>query len=187
MMVAAAERPAHSAGAGAILEVRDVVVRFGGIVALDGVSFDVPRGDIRGIEVLLGLFRVVGPGPQYRHNLFKQLVRILGRDFGYRHMNHHPLLEPAIEAMLAWWEANRANSRLVEGVLELSVETATVLPAKPEFAPNDTRNLPKAARAGDPATVRRLAAMPYTPETAAALSAVAADQSDGRDYDGCFD
>ena len=28
-----------------LLSVRDVTLRFGGIVALDGVSFDVERGD----------------------------------------------------------------------------------------------------------------------------------------------
>jgi len=33
----------------AILEVRDVVVRFGGVLAVDGVSFDVSEGSIAGI------------------------------------------------------------------------------------------------------------------------------------------
>ena len=32
-----------------LLEVRDVVVRFGGIVALDGVSFDLDEGQILGL------------------------------------------------------------------------------------------------------------------------------------------
>ena len=36
-------------GADALLSVRDVSVRFGGIVALDGVSFDVKQGEIFGI------------------------------------------------------------------------------------------------------------------------------------------
>ena len=32
-----------------LLDVRDVVVRFGGIVALDHVSFDIPTGKIVGL------------------------------------------------------------------------------------------------------------------------------------------
>lgn len=31
-----------------LLEVRDVAVRFDGIIALDGVSFDIKRGQISG-------------------------------------------------------------------------------------------------------------------------------------------
>ena len=33
----------------ALLEVKDVSVRFGGIVALDGVAFDIPKGQIVGL------------------------------------------------------------------------------------------------------------------------------------------
>ncbi len=33
----------------ALLEVRDVAVRFGGIVALDGVSFELEEGQILGL------------------------------------------------------------------------------------------------------------------------------------------
>ena len=33
----------------ALLEVENVVVRFGGIVALDGVTFDIPEGQIVGL------------------------------------------------------------------------------------------------------------------------------------------
>ncbi|MBA2423862.1 MAG: high-affinity branched-chain amino acid ABC transporter ATP-binding protein LivG, partial [Actinobacteria bacterium] len=33
----------------ALLSVRDVTLRFGGIVALDGVSFDVQEGHISGL------------------------------------------------------------------------------------------------------------------------------------------
>src|SRR3954463_4783979 len=32
-----------------LLELRDVTVRFGGLVALDGVSFDVPQGRVTGV------------------------------------------------------------------------------------------------------------------------------------------
>ena len=36
-------------GDAALLEVSEVVVRFGGIVALDGVSFDLEQGQILGL------------------------------------------------------------------------------------------------------------------------------------------
>jgi ABC-type branched-subunit amino acid transport system ATPase component len=38
-----------SAAAAPLLSVRDVSLRFGGIVALDRVSFDVPEGEVVGL------------------------------------------------------------------------------------------------------------------------------------------
>ena len=51
----------------ALLEVRDVAVRFGGIVALDGVSFDLEEGQILG---------VIGPNGAGKTTLFNCLSRL---------------------------------------------------------------------------------------------------------------
>jgi branched-chain amino acid transport system ATP-binding protein len=50
-----------------LLSVRDVVVRFGGIKALDGVSFDIRRGDILGL---------IGPNGAGKTTLFNCLSRL---------------------------------------------------------------------------------------------------------------
>ena len=58
---------------GPILEVRDVVVRFGGIVALDGISFDVRPGVIQGL---------IGPNGAGKTTLFNCLSRLYIPDTG---------------------------------------------------------------------------------------------------------
>ena len=62
-----ATKPAEPATDEPLLSVRDVTVRFGGIVALDGIAFDMPRG------VVLGL---IGPNGAGKTTLFNCLSRI---------------------------------------------------------------------------------------------------------------
>jgi branched-chain amino acid transport system ATP-binding protein len=57
----------------ALLEVRDVTLRFGGIVALDGVSFDVEEGDISGL---------IGPNGAGKTTAFNVITRLYKPDAG---------------------------------------------------------------------------------------------------------
>ena len=68
----------------ALLRVRDVAVRFGGIVALDGVSFDVGSGSIVGL---------IGPNGAGKTTLFNCISRLYECDRGSIDFDGVPLLE----------------------------------------------------------------------------------------------
>jgi branched-chain amino acid transport system ATP-binding protein len=73
MVAQAAVRTTTANGAEALLSVRDVSVRFGGIVALDGVSFDVAPGQVAGL---------IGPNGAGKTTLFNCLSRLYVPDDG---------------------------------------------------------------------------------------------------------
>ena len=74
MVAQARVRPASEPSvAGPLLSVRNVSVRFGGIVALDGVSFDVAAGRIAGL---------IGPNGAGKTTLFNCLSRLYVPDEG---------------------------------------------------------------------------------------------------------
>jgi branched-chain amino acid transport system ATP-binding protein len=68
----------------ALLEVRDVTLRFGGIVALDGVSFDVEEGQISGL---------IGPNGAGKTTAFNVITRLYKPDDGEVTFDGESLLE----------------------------------------------------------------------------------------------
>ena len=73
---------ASTAPGACLLSVRDITVRFGGIVALDGISFDVQRGRITGL---------IGPNGAGKTTLFNCLSRLYDYSEGTITFNGQPL------------------------------------------------------------------------------------------------
>ena len=68
----------------ALLSCREVIVRFGGIVALDAVSFDVSAGSIHGL---------IGPNGAGKTTLFNCLSRLYPLQAGELHFRGTSLLD----------------------------------------------------------------------------------------------
>ena len=75
-----------------LLRVQDVAVHFGGIVALDGVSFDVAQGEIVGL---------IGPNGAGKTTLFNCLSRIYPLNHGQIHFEGRSLLSVPIHRIAA--------------------------------------------------------------------------------------
>jgi branched-chain amino acid transport system ATP-binding protein len=76
----------------ALLRVQDVCVRFGGIVALDGVSFDVAPGQIVGL---------IGPNGAGKTTLFNCISRLYECDSGEIFFDQHALRSTARHGIAA--------------------------------------------------------------------------------------
>jgi len=83
-MTGALKQPDGNSGSGRLLEVADVSVRFGGIVALDGVSFGVEAGQIAGL---------IGPNGAGKTTLFNCLSRLYECNSGSVSFDGHALLQ----------------------------------------------------------------------------------------------
>src|SRR6476646_6081444 len=69
---------------GTLLSVRDITLRFGGIVALDGVSFDVEQGEIVGL---------IGPNGAGKTTAFNVITRLYTPDGGQLELDGASLLQ----------------------------------------------------------------------------------------------
>ena len=85
----------------ALLEVRDVTLRFGGIVALDGVSFEVEEGHISGL---------IGPNGAGKTTAFNVITRLYRPDSGEVLLDGSSILKAA-RAQDRAARASRARSR----------------------------------------------------------------------------
>jgi branched-chain amino acid transport system ATP-binding protein len=77
--------------ASALLSIRGVSIRFGGIVALDGVSFDVSEGTILGL---------IGPNGAGKTTMFNCITRLYTPDEGQILLDGHDLLSEPPHAII---------------------------------------------------------------------------------------
>jgi branched-chain amino acid transport system ATP-binding protein len=75
----------------ALLSVRDVTLRFGGIVALDGVSFDVEEGHISGL---------IGPNGAGKTTAFNVITRLYKPDVGQVELDGSSILRTSPHRMV---------------------------------------------------------------------------------------
>ena len=76
--------------ASALLNVKDITVRFGGIVALDSVSFDVPRNKVCGL---------IGPNGAGKTTLFNCLSRLYQYQSGDLLFDGESITQTPVHAM----------------------------------------------------------------------------------------
>jgi branched-chain amino acid transport system ATP-binding protein len=74
--------PASTAASGPLLSARDLQVRFGGVLAVNGVSFDVQRGEV---------FTLIGPNGAGKTTVFNLISRIYTPTAGTIDFNGHAL------------------------------------------------------------------------------------------------
>jgi branched-chain amino acid transport system ATP-binding protein len=75
-----------------LLSVRDLGVRFGGVRAVNGVSFDVRRGEV---------FTLIGPNGAGKTTVFNLISRIYEPTSGSIHFDGQPLTELAAHRIAA--------------------------------------------------------------------------------------
>jgi branched-chain amino acid transport system ATP-binding protein len=75
----------------ALLSVQDVTLRFGGITALDGVSFDVPAGEIVGL---------IGPNGAGKTTVFNVVTRLYNPDAGDVRLDGESLLRVPVHRVV---------------------------------------------------------------------------------------
>lgn len=84
------QSPQTSEASDTLLSIRDVCVRFGSIVALDGISFDIPAGQIAGL---------IGPNGAGKTTLFNCISRLYSVNSGEILLNGKSILNTPVYKM----------------------------------------------------------------------------------------